>query len=71
VTVTIDPQVFARLCRERGLTGQDIKVSPTTRARIRKGLTIRESTARRVAAALAEAQPVPLLAELLAAKQVA
>jgi hypothetical protein len=68
VSVRIDPEVFDRLCRERGLTGQDIKVSPTTRARIRKGLTIRESTARKVAMQMAEAQPLPLLAELLASK---
>lgn len=67
MTVVIDRQVFDRLCRERGLLGQDIDViSPTTRARIRKGLPINESTARKVAAKLAEAKPVPLLAELLA-----
>ena len=66
MSVRIDKDVFARLCRERGLTGQDIKVSPTTLARIRKDLPVRESTAKKVSASLREAEPEPLLAELLA-----
>jgi hypothetical protein len=66
VTVVINVEVYDRLRRDRGVPDRDIKVSPTTRARIRKGLPVRESTVWKVVESIRDKQPEPMLAELLA-----
>lgn len=66
MSTALKPAVLEARLRERGLLFEDLPLSPTTRARLRKGLPIRQQTARKVLSLLRETPVAPDLKELIA-----